>query len=1556
MSSIEKSNNSNLEGEEKLKAPSESNSTPSSGIPRLYKEKDEIALSNRQALLRFDEEDRKKIKEGKYEGDASKWKQRVKSKYQEPFTKKEENPSQQNKLAIIIPFRDLEKDKKRTQELNTLVNYFANYFDDKNNYKIFVVKQSNDSRKFNRGQLLNIGFKYAMKEGCENFIFHDVDLLPSEELKKYYLNAPTNEPVHIAAVWDRYNKNPDYFGGIVAFNKEIFQRINGYPNDFWGWGGEDDELYKRTKQFYNILKVDEGSIQDLENLSLQQKLDYLKENNLKFMQKIEALAKHKTTWNKNGLKSLNFKENNISSCGKNCQLIEVELSDNQEKPTLKEMEDNTGEAPDEMFAEVQEHVEIPKEKNSLTPQQRFDNLVKTFYNSNSYMNTSHKIFNELEVRFGTKGIKQITKSDYDNVVKKLKSVGFNVKGEENGEHYLRINSEFLDGKTGRFKPSNIRTEIKGITNIQDYCKNNDIRGLPFQELVDFITKTPTTINSMRIPTVDFDDFNFRVALNTEEKIDKLGLKSYIVDNWKRSKKEFRFINRVTFKNDGFPFIVDLSIVKFGNRSPDRFGNENRGSIIKVYTLEESNVLNNSEIYEIEIELVNSEIGPGTKFNSPEEILESLRKLIKYVLGGLQGTNFPISYPEQKSVIDSYMKMIWKEDYDASKRVKTSNFIGPNSVTLQLVNIAPRDENSNYPNIRKDFVVTDKADGDRHLLFIPDNGKIYLINTSMDVIFTGAKTENKDCFNTLIDGELILHDKKGRFLNLYAAFDIYYINKLDVRNFTFMLLKEEMDVSKSRYYLLKHFISTLSPVLITTQQQVKPKTAKSLLENYKKGISTYSPIIVKTKEFLPTSSKDTIFNACDNILKKEKEGRFEYTTDGLIFTHAFYGVGSSEIGKSGPKTKITWDQSFKWKPPQYNTIDFLVTTEKSAKGEDIITPIFEDGINASESIQFNEYKQLVLRCGFSEKNDGFINPCQDIIDDKLPEFSQRFEERQTNDYLPKRFYPTEPYDPTAGLCKIMLKPDETGGKQMYSEENEAFSDNTIVEFRYDFEKEDGWRWIPLRVRYDKTAKLRRGEKEYGNSYKTCNENWKSINPAGRIDENMLRTGMNIPDITVCEDKYYNTPAGKFKTQALKNFHNLYVKKMLIKSVSKPGDTLIDFACGKAGDLSKWIAAKISFVFGIDLSKDNLENRLNGSCARYLNAKKINKNVPYALFVNGNSAFNVKNGEAMLNDKAKQITAAIFGNGPKEADRIGKGVARQYGKHEDGFNVSSCQFAMHYFFETPDTLQGFMKNLAECTKLNGYFIGTAYDGKLIFELLKKIKTNESIQINEDGKKIWEIVKGYGADNFEDDSSSIGYKINVFQESINQLISEYLINFDYLNRVMDSYGFKVINREEANALGLPEGSGLFSELFANMTEEIARNKFKAKDYEKAQEMTSYEKKISFLNRYFVYKKYTEVNVNKVVIELSEYQETEIQRNFTETKHSVEVAKEETVKLKPKVRKLQKKLLLVAATEAVDETVPVAVVEKTLKKKKEKQETGKATVKPNKKPQGLIIESDSD
>ena len=98
--------------------------------------------------------------------------------------------------------------------------------------------------------------------------------------------------------------------------------------------------------------------------------------------------------------------------------------------------------------------------------------------------------------------------------------------------------------------------------------------------------------------------------------------------------------------------------------------------------------------------------------------------------------------------------------------------------------------------------------------------------------------------------------------------------------------------------------------------------------------------------------------------------------------------------------------------------------------------------------------------------------------------------------------------------------------------------------------------------------------------------------------------------------------------------------------------------------------------------------------------------------------------------------------------------------------------------------------------------------------------------------------------------------------------MINFDYLDRVLEAYGFKVIDRVEAQSLGLPEGSGLFGELFNNMLEEIKKNKYKEKEFENAANMSAFEKKISFLNRYFVYKKIREVNTEKVELELGEYE----------------------------------------------------------------------------------------
>ena len=1123
----------------------------------------------------------------------------------------------------------------------------------------------------------------------------------------------------------------------------------------------------------------------------------------------------------------------------------------------------------------------PQNLEQDSPQILFDKLVSTFYAQKPFIRYNKKIL-ELEVKFGTRGIKNLTKIDYDNVIRKLKSFNF-VSMNESGAYTLRVNTEFLDSKSGRFKESNIRTEINGFSIIQEYCKTNDIKKITSNQqtahFVNFVKKEPLYLNDNKVRDVNFDDFNFRVSLKTEEELSNTDRTTrFIVDNWEKTKKTlFRYINRVTFSHADFPIKVDISIVKNSRREGNGF--------VKTYRTDEAGVFTNSESYEIEIEVDNSKIGPGTTFNEPGKIVQAMRKVIKFVLMGLQSTNYPISYNEQRIAIQSYMKMLHEDEFvvgDPKKgRIFNNDFIGPSSYTLQMQNIIAINENTNTPNIRKDYVVTDKADGERHLLYISDVGKMYLINTNMNVIFTGAITKEKSIFNTLIDGELVLHNKNGQFINLYAAFDLYYMQRNDIRHYSFVPGNTEENKAKFRLPLLKNIMRMMKPTSII--------------------IGEMSPMRFECKSFHPRNTNDNIFSACGYILKKEQDNGFEYNIDGLIFTPCFLGVGSNSIGKSSKLKKVTWEHSFKWKPAEYNTIDFLVSTKKMTNNEEVVTHVFEAGMNTADITQLNQYKTIILRCGFSQRDHGFINPCQDVLDDKLPDFGNVDNEI---DYEPKQFYPTDPYDENAGICNIMLRKDESGINQMFTHENQVFEDNTIVEFSYDLNADAGWRWKPLRVRYDKTAELRQTGRNFGNAYNVANSNWKSIhNP---ITKNMITTGINIPDTIGDDNVYYSKTSASTKTRSLRDFHNLFVKKLLITSTSRKGDTLIDYACGKGGDFPKWIKANLSFVFGIDLHADNLENQLDGACARFLKYCKEFKNMPYALFVNGDSRSNIKDGSAMLNDKAIQITKAIFGEGTKDSEKLGKAVVRQYGKGIEGFNVSSCQFAIHYFFENQEVFQNFMRNISECTKLGGYFIGTSYDGKLIFNLLKSKSVGDGIEIIEDGVKIWDIKKEYTGEILEDDITCLGKKIEVFQESINKYFSEYLVNYDYLNRVMEDYGFRLITRDEAHNIGLPEGSGLFSELFMNMQEEIKRNKSKEKDYGKAMLMNSFEKKISFLNRYFVYKKIRNVNAAKVELESVEESEVNIVNSLVQTKEAVKVAKKTNKEIVSKTRKLKRKLIL--------------------------------------------------
>ena len=197
-------------------------------------------------------------------------------------------------VAIIVPYRDLHIEQKRKQHLDIFVQQLPLFLNKSNKpYRIYIIEQSDDGRKFNRGKLLNIGYKIAKDEGNEVFIFHDVDLLPSENLLPYYTENQGSNPIHIARVWNRYNGNAKYFGGIVNFTSSQFETINGFPNNFWGWGGEDDEMYKRVKeQGYQPTVPTSGEITDMEEMDLQAKLSFLKSNKLwKCMNKNEVSHK-----------------------------------------------------------------------------------------------------------------------------------------------------------------------------------------------------------------------------------------------------------------------------------------------------------------------------------------------------------------------------------------------------------------------------------------------------------------------------------------------------------------------------------------------------------------------------------------------------------------------------------------------------------------------------------------------------------------------------------------------------------------------------------------------------------------------------------------------------------------------------------------------------------------------------------------------------------------------------------------------------------------------------------------------------------------------------------------------------------------------------------------------------------------------------------------------------------------------------------------------------------------------------------------------------------------
>jgi hypothetical protein len=144
-----------------------------------------------------------------------------------------------HKLGICIPYRN------RKEHIDRLIPHLTKHLNERGIEHSFYVGHQIDDKLFNRGAMKNIAAHIAFEDGCDYIAWHDVDMLPDQEADYSY---PEDTPMHIATKLSKYGYNlgyDQYFGGVVLFNKEQAYLTNGYSNDYWDWGQEDDDLFWR---------------------------------------------------------------------------------------------------------------------------------------------------------------------------------------------------------------------------------------------------------------------------------------------------------------------------------------------------------------------------------------------------------------------------------------------------------------------------------------------------------------------------------------------------------------------------------------------------------------------------------------------------------------------------------------------------------------------------------------------------------------------------------------------------------------------------------------------------------------------------------------------------------------------------------------------------------------------------------------------------------------------------------------------------------------------------------------------------------------------------------------------------------------------------------------------------------------------------------------------------------------------------------------------------------------------------------------------------------------
>ena len=941
--------------------------------------------------------------------------------------------------------------------------------------------------------------------------------------------------------------------------------------------------------------------------------------------------------------------------------------------------------------------------------------------------------------------------------------------------------------------NDIRITLTGAGVIQAYCKDNRIADKPF---VAMIKETIAEADP-----VDLTAYGARIKLKREVPLAKTDPRLVeVLANWDKLAKHFRNIQRFEFvAPGGVPLRFDVSLVRENaDRRPAR-------------TFQEARITSQPPKYEVEAEVI-----ALRSRTSARQAAELVVRGLGWLLQGRQRSFVLVSRAGSDSVLTSINDIFRppsagrNRTRNGSRNGQSSGFRypGPQPATLERPNMAEESE-PGVPNIRGGYNVTDKADGLRCLLYVAENGRIFLVDGGARVYGTGLQVE-RGAAGLVLDGEWIKKNRKGESVSHYYGFDILAGPRGDtsVSQLPFMIEGAMLGSATAENTRLAALSSIVKMLGAAEPYQVVPSAFQLQIgmKTFRTGANLF---------------RDAITPMLDDARAAP------YPTDGLIVTP---NAAPLPLGNG------TWAAHLKWKPPHENTIDFLVAFEKEKGGSiDLVGTKFRE-----DSGQTVRYKTMRLFVG-SSRDVAFADPRATILGgEPLPASLEEGE------YRPVEFRPMEPRDPMASTCYVAIGEsasdpaaatraatilDPGAEEARATRTGDILQNNMIVEMAYHPERAPGWRWEPVRVRFDKTERFAAGQKRGTmNADWVASSIWSSLhNP---VTEEMIRSGTVIaclaPSAIIAPSTYYNRRAparDMMKVQCLRNFHNDVVKRdILLRKTVRPGAALCDLAMGKAGDLHKWISAGVGRVFGCDIAAANLNDPEDGAYRRLLD-KMVSMGgrdrVPPMTFVQADASKRLSDGSAGVTAEDRAILTSTFAPGSTGQ-----------------FDVVSCMFATHYMFRDENTLAGFLTNLADTVKVGGYFVGCGFDGDAVARLLAA----EPTAVGQDGATdVWAITKRYGTaigSSVPASSAGLGLTVDVDFISIGDTHPEYLVSFPYLQSRLAEAGLDLLTPAELLERGLPASSQMFGETWAATT-----------GAGKPYNMSDAEKRLSFLNRWYVF-----------------------------------------------------------------------------------------------------------